>query len=281
METEILEKEIAESVEKNQISFDFLQENPKTQTVVSAESFDWVAEETLVIIVRAEENFSAEFSICGKKMIDWVSLSCHICQTKIIEQPKEEDFLETIRNCGEGFKYVAVLYSDTPLLKKSTFLEIMKLFSSRDMNVMKLKRGFVFKAEFLKTATVILSAAVEDFGEDDFLVVDNSAKLSYAFAILNGRILSYHRQNGVVMFGENTIFIDADVEIEKGAIIYPNNIIKGESYIGKNAILESGNFIVDTIVCDEAFVCQSYLEESKVESSKVVGPFAKLINQKI
>ena len=99
--------------------------------------------------------------------------------------------------------------------------------------------------------------------------------------ILSGRILNYHKENGVIFFGENTIFIDADVEIVAGCVIYPNNIIKGESYIGKNVILESGNYIFDTIVCDEAFVCQSYLEKSKVEKGKVIGPFAKLINQKI
>ena len=64
-------------------------------------------------------------------------------------------------------------------------------------------------------------------------------------------------------------------------MIYPNNVIKGESYIGRDVILESGNYIFDTIVCDEAFVCQSYLEKSKVEKGKVVGPFAKLINEKI
>ena len=85
----------------------------------------------------------------------------------------------------------------------------------------------------------------------------------------------------MILLGENTIFVDADVEIEAGAVVYPNNILKGESYIGKNAILESGNYIIDTIVCDEAFVCQSYLEKSKVGEGKVVGPFARMIRQKI
>ena len=83
------------------------------------------------------------------------------------------------------------------------------------------------------------------------------------------------------MFGENTIFVDADVEIEAGAVIYPNNILKGETYIGKNAIVESGNYIFDTIICDEAFVCQSYLEKSKVEKGKIVGPFARLVNEQV
>ena len=112
-------------------------------------------------------------------------------------------------------------------------------------------------------------------------MIDDAQKISFAFKILQNRILQYHKQRGVVLFGENTIFVDADVEIEEGAVIFPNNIIKGESYVGKNAILESGNYILDTIICDEAFVQQSYLEKSKVEKGKVVGPFARLIKEEV
>lgn len=284
MEMDVLDREVEQEINENQISFDFLTEKneaEETAPLTSAESFDWVAEETLVVIIRAQGAISADFDLCGKKMIDWVAISSCGCKQKIIEEPSEDDFLQTIAKLAEGYKFVAVLYSDIPLLKKETFLDIMKFFSSKNMNVLKLKRGYVFKEEFLENAKILLSSNVENFGEEDFVVIDSAEKLSYAFAVLQKRILTYHKQNGVVLFGENTIFIDADVEIEAGAVIYPNNIIKGESYIGKNAILESGNYILDTIVCDEAFVCQSYLEKSKVGEQKVVGPFAKHVSQKI
>ncbi len=98
---------------------------------------------------------------------------------------------------------------------------------------------------------------------------------------MNGRILSYHKNSGVVLFGEETIFIDADVEIEAGTVIYPNNIIKGQSYIGKGVILESGNYIIDSIVLDGAFVCQSYIESGKVGQDKTVGPFARIIKETV
>ena len=39
-------------------------------------------------------------------------------------------------------------------------------------------------------------------------------------------IIFLQTNNGVIILGENTVFIDADVEIEEGTIIYPNNIIK-------------------------------------------------------
>ena len=275
-----IDNELEIEVSENQISFDFLQDMNK-KPLQQAENYDWVAEETMVVLVRAKREISPNFDICGKKMIDWVALAASGCAQKIIEEPEEENLLETVKNLAEGYNFVAVLYSDTPLLKKTTFLEIMDYFSKRRMNVLKLVRGYVFRAEYLQNAKMLLSTTVEEFDKEDFTLINSSKKVSFAFKVLNERILNYHKENGVIFFGENTIFIDADVEIEAGCVIYPNNIIKGESYIGKNVILESGNYIFDTIVCDEAFVCQSYLEKSKVEKGKVIGPFAKLINQKV
>jgi len=276
-------------VDENQISFDFLNERKdettkgdvETEPVQQAENLEWVAEETLVVLVKANGGIDANFDICGKKMIDWVSLATSGCKQKIIEDLGEEDLLSTLEPLAEGYNFVSVFYSDTPLLQKKTFLEIMDFFAKKQMNVLKLSRGYIFRAEFLQNAKMLLSSAVENFGNEDFVLIDCPQKVSYAFKVLNKRILNYHKERGVVFFGEETIFVDADVEIEQGSIIYPNNIIKGESYIGKNVVLESGNYIFDTIVCDEAFVCQSYLEKSKVEKGKVVGPFKRLINEQI
>lgn len=270
-----MEKDIEMEIAEDQISFDFLlDEKPQTQ---SAEDLEWTKGKTLVLLVKSQK-ISPNFDICGKKMIDWVKMATSNCTQKIVEDG--DDVLSLAKENAEGYDYVAVLYSDTPLLRNATFCEVMDFFARERMGVLKLQRGFVFRGDYLQNAKMILSSNETKFGDDDFLAVDDAQKLSYAFDVLQKRILDYHKQNGVVLFGENTIFIDADVEIEDGCVIYPNNVIKGESYIGKNVILESGNYILDTIVCDEAFVCQSYLEKSKIESGKVVGPFDKIINQK-
>lgn len=272
--------EIENEITENQISFDFLTENQPVAQVEMAENHDWVAKETLVVIVKSKGEISPNFDLCGKKLVDWVALATSGCKQVFIDDP-EDDILQALRPLCENYVYVAVLYSDTPLLKKSTFFDFMDYFSKRRMNVMCLERGYVFRVEYLKNAQILLSSAPHEFDKEDFTKIDNPQKLSYAFKILNRRILDYHKNNGVIFFGENTIFIDADVEIEAGTVVYPNNTLKGESYIGKNVILESGNYIFDTIVCDEAFICQSYLEKSKVEKGKVVGPFDKIINQKV
>ncbi|MBR1890776.1 MAG: hypothetical protein IJ817_03775 [Clostridia bacterium] len=275
---EKIDFETETEIEENQISFDFLKQNEDTQTLLKPENTEWIAKETLVVVIKSNGRISANFDLCGKKMIDWVLMATAGCQQKVIDEP--EDLLSSIRSLAENFEFVAVLYSDTPLLSRKTFNDVMNYFSTQRLNVLTLARGYVFKTQYLQNAKMIMSSGITPFGKEDFDVVDSAEKVSHAFDVLNKRILDYHKQNGVVLFGENTIFIDADVEIEEGSVIYPNNTIKGESYIGKNVILESGNYILDTIVCDEAFVCQSYLEKSKIEKGKVVGPFERLINQK-
>lgn len=278
METIELERETEQQIDVN---FDFLQQSQQERALETAKSFEWVAKETLVVLVETEHSFAEDFQLCGMKMTDWVALATSGCKHKVISFVGEDEILQAAKQYAGDFSYVAVLYNDIPLLKKQTFLDLMDYFAKRKMNVMRLERGFVFRSEYLENAQILLSGMVEKFGEEDFFVVDNAEKASHAFEVLNARIVDYHKKDGVVFFGENTIFVDVDVQIESGAIIYPNNIIKGQSYVGKNVVLESGNYIVDSAICDGAKVCQSYIKNSVVEKKKNIGPFENLTNVKV
>lgn len=295
-EVEVEQPEVAE----NQIGFDFLktpldqaledaakqkaeesEDEASTQTETQP-SAKWDQNRTLVVVFQAKDApISDQFDICGKKMIDWVLMASSGCEQKILPQVPEEKLLETLKDLADGFSYVVALFSNTPLLQKATFCEIMQHFVAQNLNAMKLKHGYVFKAEFLQTARMLLSTAQSQIGEDEFVQVDSARTLSQAFEVLNCRILDFHAANGVVFFGKNTIFVDADVEIEAGALIYGNNVIKGQSFIGSGAILESGNFILDSVVCEGAFVCQSYLEKCKISQGKTVGPFEKIVGRQV
>ena len=250
-----------------------------TEPEILASSVEWIKEETLVLIVKVKNDIFdfCNFDLCGKKMVDWVKMASSICTQKILEN--ESLVFDFLKKYAGEYKQIAVLYSDTPLLQKTTFLEIMKYFSAKKMNFLPLQRGFVIRSEYVDNYETLLSAPFASFGTDDFFVVNSSKRLSYAFKVLNKRILAFHKSQGVVLFGEDTIYIEADVQIEEGVVIYPNNILKGESYIGKNVVLESGNYLLDTIVCDNAILVQSYFEKSKIPEGKTVGPFEKLINE--
>lgn len=253
--------------------------------IISRESYDWINDETLVVVIKVSESNlgknSSGLEICGKTMLDWVLLSSSGCEQKVIDEPSEEEFLNTIKMIANEKPFVAVFYSDTPLIQKKTFYQIMDFFSKSNTNVLKLLRGYVFRTKYLQLMNSIFSPRQEDFNVEEFTLVNNAQKLNNAFKVLNERILNYHKQNNTVIFGEETVFIDADVEIESGVTIYPNNVLKGQSYIGKNVTLESGNIISDTLVCDNSTIIASYLDKSKVSAGKTIGPFVKAFNENI
>ena len=46
--------------------------------------------------------------------------------------------------------------------------------------------------------------------------------------------LNKYKENGVTFVDENTVYIDATVEIGSGSIIEPSVCLKGNTVIGKN-----------------------------------------------
>ena len=274
---EILERENEVEIEENQISFDFLQAG-EPQKEVKMQPL-WSKKNTLVVLVKTNGQISTKYDICGKEMWQWVAMATCLCQQKVVTEP--ENLLSEIKQFVGGFENVAVFFDDTPLLKANTFVQIMDYFVKEDLNYLVLSRGYVFKADFLSELKFLPSQNPTSFGEEDFMIVCDEQSLSFAFGVLNKRILDYHKDNGVFLFGENSIFIDADVQIEKGCTIYPNNVLKGETYIGQNVVLQSGNVIKNSIICDGVTAVASYIENSKIETKKQIGPFEKVVNQKI
>lgn len=253
-EIDIQEEELKELVEK-------------VQPLVSSASLEWIKDETLVLIVKTKSELN-DVLILGKTMAEFVSLATSVCTQKIVDG--EDKIFETLLKYAQEYKQIAVFYSDTPLLQKTTFFEIMQYFASKKMNFLPLKRGFVIKSDYIENFETLLSTPLDHFGRDDFYVVNDAASMAYAFHVLNRRIIEYQKSQGVILFGENTIFIDADVQIESGVIIYPNNVLQGETVICKGVVLQSGNTITSSIICDDAEVGQSYVKNSKILEGKAV-----------
>ena len=138
------------------------------------------------------------------------------------------------------------------------------------------EKGIDSELLFRAIEEALVSAYKKNFNSKQFEQINTPRALSSASKILQAKILDYHKDNGVTLIGESTIFIDSDVEIEAGTVIYPNNIIQGQTYIGKNVILESGNIIHDSIIADGATVIASYINKSKVQKGQKIEPFTKL-----
>ena len=247
----------------------------KVEPLVSSVSLEWIKEETLVLVVRTKSEFT-KIPLLGKSMEGYVLLATSVCKQRFVEG--EDKVFASLLKYRDEAKQIAVFYDDTPLLEKATFFEIMQYFASKKMNFWPLKRGFVIKSDYIENFESILSTPLDHFGHDDFFVMDSAKAVGYAYHVLNKRINNFHKSQGVVLFGENTIFIDADVQIESGVIIYPNNQILGNSVLCKGVVLGSGNVIDNSIILDDAELNMCYLKNSKVPEGKVLNN-EKLISE--
>ena len=275
-------------VSENQIKIDFdslTSANEEEESaiipsaLIKAVNYDWIKDEVLFVVVKAYHSFVKDLpnvELCGKRLLDWVLNAGSGCETRIIEDC--EDIIGRVRNITTNKNIIAVFYSDTPLLDKGTFNKFCEYFSSHNMNFLRLSRGFIVKTEFLKNNFTLAQGASE-LDDKNLLVADSAKVLNLMSNSLYNRILNYHIKNGVIIYGQNTVFIDGDVEIEGGVIIYPNNVIKGQSIIGENAVIESGNVIKNSIISNGAVVRSSYIENSKISAGASIEPFSKIVGQ--
>ncbi len=269
METMILEKE-------NEIGT-----LPKNQ-----EEDSWIKNDVLVIILL-NKNFDFvatrtpyDIDICGKKMWEWVALSCLDCEIKTTVCTEESDILTLIKPYLNNKKWTFVLYSDTPLFSTSTFISALEYVRAKQVNVLKLQRGYVFNTEYIKNAESLIGMPSTEFGtKQDFFVVDNSTSLYEVNNIIKNRIIDFHIKNGIIIDDKNSVHIDANVVIESGTVIKQNNALYGLTYIGKNCVLEPNNVIKDSIISNNCVVKYSYIEESRISENIVVGPFESVINK--
>lgn len=126
--------------------------------------------------------------------------------------------------------------------------------------------------EIMKNKGLKVGAVITEF--DETLGVNSRSQLAEAEEILRKRINRFHMDNGVTLIDQNTTYIGADVVIGYDTIIYPNNVLEGNTIIGKGVTLYPNSRIVDSTIGDSVTVTSSVILESSVGKNTKVGPFA-------
>ncbi len=238
-----------------------------------------------IVLLYKNDNFGVrapyDIEILGKKMWEWVALAGSGATIKTTPCTEESDIISLIKPFVGSEKYTMVFYSDTPLISKHNVIEIFDYFKSRNLNALKLKRGYMFDSEFLLNAESILGTENQMFNGEEFEPVNNFSDVSRLVQKFNEQILNYHMENGVFIVDPKTTYIDADVVIEKGVRIEQNNVIKGESYIGENSVLEPNNIIKDSVISQNVILKSSYISGSRVGENMIVGPFETVIDKNV
>jgi len=126
--------------------------------------------------------------------------------------------------------------------------------------------------EILKSKDEKIGAVIAAYEET--IGVNSRVQLAEAEEILRNRINLKHMESGVTLIDPKTTYIGIDVEIGKDTIIYPNNILEGNTKIGDNCLLYQNSRIADSIIGDEVDIQSSVILSSSIGDNTTVGPFA-------
>ena len=180
---------------------------------------------------------------------------------KIVEE-READFQEKqIREVNGGIYlfYAPHLFETifhvkpSPNTGEAYLTEVIRLM---------VERGYTVKSFMASDPTEVMG-------------VNDRWELSIAENVIRLRILREWAQRGVTFHQPESIWIEPSVELEKDVEVYPNVSLKGNTKIGKGAVIGNGCIVENSQVGKGARIePYSVIKNSHVEDGAVVGPFA-------
>ena len=109
------------------------------------------------------------------------------------------------------------------------------------------------------------------------LGVNSREELSRASRALQERINREWMKKGVSIEIPEQVFIGPDVKIGLDTELESGARLLGKTRIGKNCRIQSGARIVDSIIGDDVRILQgSIIEQSRIRSGAVIGPYARI-----
>jgi bifunctional UDP-N-acetylglucosamine pyrophosphorylase/glucosamine-1-phosphate N-acetyltransferase len=113
--------------------------------------------------------------------------------------------------------------------------------------------------------------------QEEALALDIPEDFARILQVLRARKIRRLQLGGVIILDPASTWIDWEIRIGRGTVIYPSVVIEGRSRIGKQCRIYPFVHLVDTRVGDRARILSStILESSRVEADAKVGPFAHL-----
>lgn len=126
--------------------------------------------------------------------------------------------------------------------------------------------------EIFKSNGEKIGAMVTNFEET--LGVNSRSELAVVENILRKRINKMHLDNGVTIIDPNNTYIGVDVKIGQDTIIYPGNVIEGDTVIGESCVIYPNSRVNNSIIEEGVEIQSSVILDSKIGKNTTVGPFA-------
>jgi len=253
-----------------------------TETNVMQKAIDNNLKVKLIVMVRKNFSFDgvtlvSDIKCYGKTIKEWAVSSAGDYACQVVEYGLSDNVLDIVKPCLGDEDVTITLFCETPLIRHSTLKELVNDFVYKKQKVRKYKRGYIFDTKYIKTAESVYAPEIGQEESEDFTPITNMMDLVNVFQIMKNRIMNYHISNGVLIIDVSSTYIEAEVELQSGVTIYPNNNIMGKTFIEKGAILYPNNIIKDSFICENACISASYIESAKVQANTKVEPFTKIM----
>lgn len=113
--------------------------------------------------------------------------------------------------------------------------------------------------------------------EIPFVGVNNLVQLDYCQQQLQKKKIESLQLNGVRFINSQSCYVEEDVSIETGSVIYPGVNLMGKTKIAKNCVIESGVVIKDSEIKENVSVlAYSYIEQALIHADASIGPMARI-----
>ncbi|MTI71274.1 MAG: bifunctional UDP-N-acetylglucosamine diphosphorylase/glucosamine-1-phosphate N-acetyltransferase GlmU [Firmicutes bacterium] len=135
---------------------------------------------------------------------------------------------------------------------------------------------------YITDAIEILNSDKEKVGgyklkdNTEIMGVNSRVQLAQAEKVMRNRINIKFMKEGVTFIDPENTYIEKSVSIGKDTIIYPGVVIKGDSKIGEDCIIDSNSKIENSTIKNGVHLKSSTVIESFIDDFTKVGPYAYL-----
>jgi len=236
-----------------------------------------------VLVLRntpAKNSYHGE--ILGRSLADWVAFACNGKNVKIIDFDGNEKIVAFAKNyINIDFDYTIILLSSTPLITQATIDNIIEYSTYKQINLCKLPVGYVVNNKYLQKESIPVVDSLYSQNLEDFFLVENKKQYTQAEEILQERINTFHINNDVEIKKPKSVYIEPEVDIASGVVIFAGNTLKGQSVISKDVILKENNVIDHSKVGKNSCISGSVIDKSIISSNVYISSFCEIYNSLI
>jgi len=109
---------------------------------------------------------------------------------------------------------------------------------------------------------------------DEVLGINNRMQLSEVDHKMRLRINRFHMDSGVTIINPDNTYIGPDVIIGCDSVLYPGNVLEGNTVIGENCVLYPNSRIVNSVIGNGTQIQTSVILDSRIGEGVTVGPYA-------